>query len=163
MSLHTYPLTAVIGDYSRSVGGLAVSVIPLALAPSTPLVTYLFGAMLAIFAAYALRTAARHFTRVEINDEAIMANLPSYRKIAWAAIAGLRVRFFSAKRDRSHGWFQMTIVGAGQRIVVDSTITGFHGIVASAAEAAARNGIAMDEATAANVAALTGATANPGP
>ncbi len=162
MSLHTYPLTAVIGDYSRSLGGLAVSVVPFAVAPSRPLVTYLFGAMIAVFAIYALRTAARHFTRVEMNDEAIMANLPSYRKIAWTALTGLTLRFFSAKKDRSRGWFQMTILGAGQRIVIDSTITGFHGIVASAAAAAARNGIALDETTAANVAALTGATAIPG-
>jgi hypothetical protein len=162
MSLHTYPLTAVIGDYSRSVGGLAVSVVPFAVAPSRPLITYLFGTMLAVFAIYALRTAARHFTRVEVDDETISANLPSYRKIAWTAIEGLHVRFFSTKKDRSRGWFQMTIVGAGQRMTVDSTITDFHGIVASAAAAAARNGIALDEATAANVAALTSASAIPG-
>jgi len=158
MSLHTYPLTAVIGDYSRSIGGLAVSVVPFVMAPSRPLVTYLFGAMITVFAIYALRTAARHFTRVEVDDEAISANLPSYRKIAWTALEGLTLRFFSAKKDRSRGWFQMTIVGAGQRIVVDSTITDFHGIIATVAAAATRNGIALDEATAANVAALTSAS-----
>lgn len=162
MSLHTYPLTAVIGDYSRSIGGLAVSVVPFVVAPSRPLITYLFGTMIAVFAVYALRTAARHFTRVEVDDEAISANLPSYRKIAWTAIEGLNLRYFSAKKDRSRGWFQMILVGAGQRLTVDSTITDFHGIVASAAAAAARNGVALDEATAANVAALTGATAIPG-
>ncbi len=162
MSLHTYPLTAVIGDYSRSAAGLAVSVVPFAVAPSRPLVTYLFGTMIAVFAVYALRTAARHFTRVEVDDDAISANLPSYRKIAWTTIEGLSLRFFPAKKDRSRGWFQMIVVGAGQRLSVDSTITDFHGIVAVAAAAAERNGIALDEATAANIAALTGAAAPSG-
>lgn len=148
----------MIGDYSRSVGGLAVSVVPFAVAPSRPLVTYLFGTMIAIFAVYGLRTVARHFTRVEITDEAISANLPGYRKIAWTALEGLSLRFFAAKKDRSRGWFQMTVAGAGQRIAVDLTITDFHGIVATAAAAAMRNGIALDEATAVNVAALTSAS-----
>lgn len=162
MSLHTYPWTAVIGDYSRSVGGLAVSAVPFAVAPPRPLVTYLFGTVIAIFLVYLLRTVARHFTRVEVDDEAISANLPSYRKIAWRTLEGLNLRFFSAKKDRSRGWFQMTLVGAGQRMTVDSTITDFHGIVARAAAAAERNGVALDDATAANVAALTSASAIPG-
>jgi len=162
MSLHTYPLTAVIGDYSRSVGGLAVSVVPFAVAPSRPLVTYLFGTLIAVFAVYGLRTLARHFTRVEVANDAISINLPTFRRIAWTEVEALRLRFYSAKRDRSRGWFQLTIAGPGRGVVIDSTITDFHGIVASAAAAAARNGIALDEATAANVAALTSASAIPG-
>lgn len=162
MSLHTYPLTAVIGDYSRSVGGLAVSAIPFAVAPSTPLVTYLFGGMIAVFLVYALRTAARHFTRVEIGDEGIAANLPTARWIAWRDLELLRLRYYSSKRDRSRGWFQMVLAGAGQRIVIDSPITDFHSIVARSAAAASRNGVSLDEASAANVAALTSASAAAG-
>jgi hypothetical protein len=161
MSLHTYPLTAVIGDYSRAIGGLAVSMVPFAVAPSRPLITYLFGGMIAIFLIYALRTAVRHFTRIEINDEAISASLPTPRRIAWSEIETLGLRYYSAKRDRSRGWFQLTIAGTGRRLAIESTITDFHGIVTHAAAAARRNGVALDEATAANVAALISATAPP--
>ncbi|MDX9860057.1 MAG: hypothetical protein RBS99_03985 [Rhodospirillales bacterium] len=162
MSLHTYPLTAVIGDYSRSAGGLAVSVIPLVVAPSTPLVTYLFSGMIAVFLVYALRTAIRHFTRIELSDEGIGATLPTARRIDWTDLEILRLRYYSSKRDRSRGWFQMVLAGAGRRIVIDSPITDFHSIVARAAAAANRNGMQLDDATSANVAALTSASAAEG-
>lgn len=163
MSLHTYPLSAVIGDYARSAGGLAISMVPFAVAPSRPLVTYLFSAMIIAFAAYGVRTAMRHFTRIEIGDQGIGVNLPTPRGIAWTEVDTVRLRFFSTKRDRSRGWFQLVVGGAGRRIALDSSISDFHRVVARTAAAAEANGLSLDGATADNIAALTGASQNPAP
>jgi len=163
MSLHTYPWTAVIGDYSRSVAGLGVSLVPFAVAPSRPLVTYLFGAMIAAFVVYGARTAMRHFTCVEVGDAGIATNLPTPRGIAWTEVDTVRLRFFSSRRNRSRGWFQLVVGGAGRRIALDSSITDFHHVVTRVAAAAEANRLSLDAATADNIAALTGAAEPPAP
>jgi hypothetical protein len=162
MSVHTYPMTAVIGDYTRTVLGLAVSIVPFYAAPAKPLVTYIFAGMLAAFVIYGLRTLARHLTRVEISDEGIRTNMPSARAIAWGDVEKVRLRFFATKRKRADGWFQLVLAGAGRSIVIESSIRDFHDVVARAAAAAARNRLTLDDATAGNLEALT-QTAGPSP
>lgn len=158
MSVHTYPLTAVIGDYTRSLLGLAISIVPFYVAPSKPFVTYLFTAMIGAFVVYGLRTVARHLTRIEISDEGIRINLPTSRAIAWTDVETMRLRFFSTKRKSANGWFQLVVSGAGRHIAVESSIGDFHDVVTRTAAAAARNRLVLDDVTASNLAALTQAT-----
>lgn len=155
MSVHRYPLTALIGDYSRSAAGIAVSLVPFAVAPSRPLVTWLFGGLLIVFVLYALRTAVRHFTHVHLADEGIAATLPA-RRVAWQDLEGMRLRYYATRRNRAKGAFELVVAGAGRRIVVDSSISGFHVIAGRAAAAAERRGLALDETTRDNLAALIG-------
>lgn len=155
MSVHSYPVTAVIGDYTRTAAGLAISIVPFTVAPEKPLLTVLLLALVAAFVVYGLRTVIRHVTRVEVSDAGIHVNMPTSRAIAWTDLARMRLRFFSTKRNRATGWFQLVLADGKTTIAVESSIRGFDAIIEAAAAAAARNGLTLDEATAGNLAALT--------
>lgn len=154
MSEHTYPLGALLGDYLRAIFGIGISIIPVAMVPSKPMVTYLFAALICLFVAYGGRTLIRHHSRIWVSDEGIAVNLPLRKGIAWKELRGIRLRFFATKRNRSRGWMQLTLHGSGCRISVDSTISGFREIVARATAAAGENGISLDKSSAANMASL---------
>lgn len=153
MTTYSYPMIAVIGDYFRAATGLVISIVPLYLI-SRPLVTYLFGAMVVVFFAFGLRTLLRQKTRIEVTEEGIAVNLPSRRQLSWRDLEHLRIKYFSTRRNKLNGWMQLSLVGGGQAIRVDSKVDGFRDILDRATRAAAANGVALDEVTAANMAAL---------
>ena len=154
MTTHTYPLIAVLGDYFRAVLGIGISIVPLVLVTSKPIITYAFIAMIVVFIGFGLRTVMRHKTRIEVDDEAIAVNLPSRRRIVWSDLGFLRLKYFSTRRNRKGGWLQMTMIGAGQRITVDSKIAGFRDLLDRATRAAAENGVELDETSLANMEAI---------
>lgn len=154
MSVHTYPLYSVLGDYIRAVLGVAVSAVPLIFISSRPLITYIFWGLIVVFSGYGLRTLTRHLTRIEATDEGVVANGPIRKAFAWRELSKLRLKYFSTKRDKSNGWLQLEMTGNGRRIDVDSSISGFNDMVARATDAATVNGIALDEASIANIASI---------
>lgn len=164
MSVHTYPLTAVIGDYTRTVLGIAICIVPFYVAPEKPIVSYVSIGLIAAFAVYGLRTLARQLTRIEIGEAGIRANMPTPRAIAWDDIERVRLRFFAPRRKRlGNGWFQLVLSGGGRHIALESSIRGFDAVVSQAAAVAARNGLTLDEATASNLQALTPTSAPTAP
>ncbi|MCG8509448.1 MAG: hypothetical protein MI741_09490 [Rhodospirillales bacterium] len=156
MSEHSYPLEAVLGDYLRAAAGIAISIVPVAMVESANWVTYLFAALICLFVFYGGRTLMRHRTTILVSEDGIATNLPLRQGIAWKELSGIRLRFFATKRDRTKGWMQLTLKGPGCRISVDSTITGFRGIVTRATAAAGDNGISLDEKSVINMASLEG-------
>lgn len=154
MTTHTYPLIAVLGDYSRAAMGIAISIVPVVIIEGKPIVTFLFGVMIVVFVFFGLRTVRRHMTRIEVSDEGIAVHQPSRKGFAWDELDHLRVKFFSTHRKKKTGWFQVTLGGAGHRISIDSKITGFRDLVDRAARVAAANGVELDETSAANLEAM---------
>ncbi len=154
MTTHTYPLIAVLGDYSRAAMGIAISIVPVVIIEGKPIITFLFGAMIVVFVFFGLRTVRRHMTRIEVSDEGIAVNQPSRKGFAWNELDHLRVKFFSTHRKKKTGWFQVTLGGAGHRISIDSKLTGFRDLVDRATRVAATNGIELDETSAANLEAM---------
>ena len=76
------------------------------------------------------------------------------RVLAWDGLTKLRLRFFSAKRDRSQGWMELALAGSGTRMRLDSTLGDFDAILRAAVGAAERRGLAFGESTLSNLAAL---------
>lgn len=154
MTIHSYPLTAVIGDYLRAGIGIGIGAVPLVFVSSKPLMNYILIAVICIFVAYGLRTVIKHLTRIEIDDEKIVVTLPFRRKIAWRDLSSLRLKYYSTKRSWLGGWLQMALRGEGQTIAIESTVSGFQEIVTRATSAAGANGVPLDDASAANLASM---------
>ena len=163
MTSYSYPLRAVLGDYLRAGAGIVISGFPLVMVSSKPFVTYLFGGMICLFLVYGARTVSRHFTRIEVSAEGILTTLPLRRGIAWRDLSKLRLKYFSTKRDKSNGWLQLVLTSGQGRISIDSGLDGFRDVVMRAMDAARQNGVEIDPATVANLAALNITTPEPRP
>lgn len=160
---YSYPLGSVLPDYLRSVLGLCVCAVPFVMGIDRPLITAIFAVLICLFLGYGARTGIRHFTRFEVDDEGIAVNLPMRRAFAWKDVDFLRLRYYSLRRDRKRGWLQVVIGAGGTHIAMESTVAGFRDVVDRAAAAVGRNGVALDDATANNLASLAaeGAEAMP--
>jgi hypothetical protein len=154
MSLHAYPCVAAFGDLIRALLGGGVAVVPLATVPIGPPVAPLLLAIAAVFAALGLRATLLLFTRFEIDETGIVAVGPLNRAVSWRDLRMVKLAYYSTRRDRSDGWLQLTLVGEGRRVSVDSRLDGFRRLAVIAAEAACARNLKLDSATRGNFEAL---------
>ena len=155
-STHRYPLASLAADYGRAAAGLAFTALPVLAVQAAPPVAWVLGVLACLFAAYAIRTALRHMTVIVMDQDGLRAEGPLAAAARWDALRSLRVAFYATRRERRNGrgWMQLKLRGGGRSLAVDSTIAGFDAIVRRAAEAARRNRLAYDPATAANLLSL---------
>ncbi|HUC67515.1 MAG TPA: hypothetical protein VMA53_19010 [Stellaceae bacterium] len=114
----------------------------------------IFSGLALLFAVFAVNTLLRQLGTLTIDDSGIAISGGWSRRIDWAALARLRLRWFAARRDRRAGYMQLVLKGGGRRLAVDSRIADFTAIAAAAAREAERRGLALDDSTIANLAAL---------
>ena len=150
-----YPLGALYADYLRAGCGLALTTGPLLLLDLADGVAVVLGALGALFAWFALRTALRHLSRVELSGSAIALHGPLARRLAWDDLQRIRLAYYAPRRSRDEGWMQLTLHGSdGRAIRLDSTLAGFDRVLGQANRAARAKALSMDAATHANLAAL---------
>jgi hypothetical protein len=154
MSEHRYRARAIRGDYIRAGAGLALVAVPLAAAPLGPVAGSILGAAGLLFAGFGGRTWLRHKSRYRVDERGIARDGPFGTMLPWSALAGLRLRYYSTRRDRTGGWMQMTLKGDGATMRIDSTLEGFRDVARAALDAAGAAGIALDAATLENAGAL---------
>lgn len=159
MSLHRYQQRALYGDFARAGIGFAISFGAVAVTGFSGFTAWLFGVCAAIFLLFGLRTVLRAITNYELTDTGLTRFYATgfgrtERALAWQGLKKLRLRFFPAKRDRSHGWMEMTLAGEGARMRLDSTLGDFDAIVRAAVGAAERRRLDLSESTLSNLAAL---------
>jgi hypothetical protein len=154
MTRHTYPGTAMLGDYLRAAAGF----VPIAAILATTRVGLTVAAVLAgiaaLFLLFGIRTALRHGTQLELTDGAIGASGPFGARIAWPEMDGMKLAYYSTRRDRGGGWLQLELRAARAVLRLDSRINGFAVVLDHAAWAAAARGLPLDAATRANLQAL---------
>lgn len=151
MSRHSYPINALVGDYARAGFGLVLTAGPATLVPSGSYALWVLVPLALLFLVFALRTAARHRTVVELSPQGVSISSWQRASLDWSALRSLRVDYYSTRGDRTGGWMQLTAKGDGTTLRVDSAIDEFVAIVRAAADAARRNGVAITEATRANL------------
>jgi hypothetical protein len=156
MTRHVYPDNAMLADYLRA----AVGFVPTATILATVRVGVVAGAILAgiaaLFLLFGIRTALRHRTVIESSDAAVRASGPFAASLAWAEIDGLKLAYYSPRRDRRDGWLQLDLRAGRSVLRADSRIDGFAALVERAAWAAEARGLPLDAATRANLRALAG-------
>jgi hypothetical protein len=156
-----YSTGVVVSDSLRTAAGLGLAGLPLVFLDTAPWLTVLLAAITLVFAVDGVHTAVRHLTRIEVDEGGVRATGIGVRDLRWRGISGLRLSYYSTRRDRSHGWLQLTLEGEGRRLRVDSRISGFDGLVACASAAARSNDLRLDPATLSNLEAMGIGTAPP--
>ena len=153
---YRYPARAIAADYARSLTGLSLSAGPLLIAHPLPALVWALSATAALFLVYFLRTVARNFFRIELDETGIRAGGMRGVEVPWERLRSVRLRHYSTRRDRSGGggWMQLDLRGSSRRISVDSSLTGFAALADASAREATRRGCTLDEATLANLGAL---------
>lgn len=153
MISYRYPPRVVMRDYVLSGVGLALFLSPVAFM-SLPLVTTLmFSALGGLFLLFGLQVYRRHRIRFELSDHGLCV-VPGGRELPWSRLSKLVLSYFTVRRDGERGWMELKLVCEKQSVRLDSRLEGFDDITARAAQAADRNGLELDPATLANLAAL---------
>ena len=152
MSEHRYPTRNLLEDYARGAAGLVF--LAIALVPMHWVLHLLFGLVAVLLLSFGVRTILRGRSRVVLDDSGIAVVGPLGRRLTWTALDGLKLRYFSTRRDRKRGWMELTLRGAGAKLAIESQIEGFENIVRAAAAAAIKRGLTVDASTEGNLAAL---------
>jgi hypothetical protein len=153
MSSHRYPKKVLTGDYIRGGIGFAVCASLLVAARDFGVFHYIVLAGAALFGGFILRTWQRHMTSYELSEEGIWANGPLGKAIRWSEISDIGLKYFSTRRDRKEGWFQLTVRGRPRKISVDSDLDGFEEVLRACTPIFAANRLELSESTAENFAA----------
>lgn len=147
MSVHSYPPAAALADFARAGAGLFLAAAPLVLADTIPVVTVILAILVIVFAVYALRTANRQFTKVEIDEDGVRARGPKTHTVPWRTLRRVKLSYYSTRRDRTGGWLQLTIAGDAETLTIDSRIAGFESLAERAVVAARKKGLKLDPTT----------------
>lgn len=165
MSVHRFARSSLYGDYARAGTGLALTLVPLVFLDPLPVLAWIFAALAALFAWFALRTAIRHMSRVEMGPHGIVLEGPRRVAVPWDELADVRLAYFAPRRlrrgrglgagEEPEGWLQLSLIaGDGSRLDVDSTLDGFTEVLAQAHRVIRSKDLALDPATSSNFAAI---------
>jgi hypothetical protein len=155
MTHHRYAWQSLLPDYLRGMGGFGLAAAGVIFLHPVPIGLWLLFGLAFLFLAFALRTGLRQFSTVDVSREALMRRGPFATVIFWREIRALDLRYYSTKRDKSHGWMQLTVRGPGRRrIAFDQTIGDFCGLAARIAAEAEARGVSLSETSRANLLAL---------
>ena len=152
MSEHRYPARSLMEDYARGAAGLVF--LGIALVPMHWVLHLVFGLVAALLLSFGVRTFLRGRSRIVLDEGGIAIVGPIGKRVAWTALDGLKLRYFSTRRDRKRGWMELTVRGAGAKLAIESQIDGFEEIVRAAAKAAVARGLTVDPSTEGNLAAM---------
>lgn len=151
---HVYPTSAMVGDYLRSAAGLVPALLLVVLVRVGDAVLIAAAGFAAIFAIFGVRAVLRHRTRLEMTETGLRAHGVRHQAVAWSDLDRMKLAYYSTRRDRQNGWMQLQLSAGRVRLDLDSRIAGFDRLVRRAAEAAAARGLALSDATIANLRSL---------
>lgn len=154
VSRHTYPTTAMVGDYLRAAAGLVPSAALLAAGPVGTVPAVILGGFATIFGVFGLRTLLRHLTWIEMSETGLRVSGAWRTEVLWGELDRMKIGYYSTRRDRKAGWMQLDLRARRGRVRLDSRIGGFDAVVRRAALIAAARGLALNEATVSNLQAL---------
>jgi hypothetical protein len=100
---YRYPAGPLLGDYARAIAGLVLTGIPPFLLPLSPWVGLPLAVAAGVFVLFAARTAQRHVTVIEMDQNGIHARGPLGGSIPWEHLAQVRLNYYSTRRDRGLG------------------------------------------------------------
>ena len=151
MTSHRYSPRALNADLLRAGIGLVCCLVPLAAVDFGAVVTLIFAVPAILFAIFGLRTWRNRAITVRVDTDGIST---ASRSIAWHDLKGLKLSYFSTRRDRENGWMQLKLSSDHGTIALNSALEDFETVCRAAFEAARSYDIELTDASARNFAAL---------
>ncbi len=149
-----YPLRALWANYARAAVGVGLMVVPLATADLGATSAVVLTGLLATFLGYGARTALRHATRYGFDDRGIFAIGPISRTLEWSDVVNVNLAYYTTKRERTSGWWQLDIKGRRSTVKIDSTLYSFSAIAERAVREARNRGVELSPTTIENLKSL---------
>lgn len=162
MTEHRYPVASLRGDYIRAGIGAVFMGLMLIGASSVPVMFVLVGAVFLMFVGFGIQTWSKHMTMIEFDAEGIRFFGLRRRIITWDELTGVKLRFFTIKKDRDSGWMELTLTYGSKKAKIESIIDGFQDICEVVAKAAEDKGITIDENSVENFNSMGIQTKSPG-
>jgi len=151
---YRYPWRAMLPDYARACFGLGCTLIPLFFMDASRVVAVVLVFLGLIFTLFAMQALLRQATRIAVNEREIRAR-PLGPRLAWGALSGVKLTYFSVRRDGGGGWMELKLQSGGRSLRIDSRLEGFTEVVRQAAAAATDACLHLDNATISNLATLS--------
>ncbi len=149
-----YPAEALTADYLRAGAGLALTLGPFLFVSPHAVVAVPLLACAGLFGVFGARALLRGLSTVRMDGTGLIVEGPWPKAIRWDAVSDVTVSYYSTKKDKSRGWYHLTVRGGGRRIDVESTLAGFEALAARVAEAAKANRLSLSETTRENLLSL---------
>lgn len=158
-----YPSRVLVGDWLRTLCGLAIGLGVLIFVPWTLWILLIFGALTLLFGYFGLRTLERQLQRIAFGEEGLIVQDWRRRLIPWSELSQLRLRFYGTRRqhrrmkegeDPTGGFLEMRLAGGRTRVTFDSALPGFALLAWRAARAARERRLGLDPVTAGNLLTL---------
>lgn len=144
LTMFRYPLGKLIPDYIRAVLGFGLLLVPFFYSFDAHwLITLLLAALLALFGSFGVTTAMRQFSTVLADEHGLRLTGPRPVALPWEEISEVDLRYFSTRRDRDKGWYQLKVTGSGGRIKADSNLDDFDALLRQLAAAVARHDLRL--------------------
>jgi len=149
-----YPCRAIVTEGLQGAIGFALAAGLLVHAEPAGPVLWASAAAAGLFLVYSARAVVRYLTRIEIDEKGIRTLCPLGAEISWGEMRSIRLNHYTTRNDRSGGWMQLVVRGAGASIRIDSSLGGFAGLAAAVGREALQRGAQLDEPTRSNLNAL---------
>ena len=149
-----YPFARLWPDHLRAGLGLVFCLALMLFNAPASVMFFILGGVSLLLACFGLATLWRQQTDILLDAAGVQRisrwGLAKPRGVAWGAMRGLKLRYFSTRRDGSGGWMTMTIRGDGGMVRADSDLEGFEQLALQALAQAEQAGLVLDAVTESN-------------
>jgi hypothetical protein len=144
LAVYRYPLKNLVGDYLRAALGVGLLITPFFYSFGAHImITLVLAALLILFGSFGISTALRQFSQVLADEHGLRQNGPRPVALPWNEVSQVDLRYFSTRREKSNGWFQVKVTGKGGQIKADSNLDDFDGLLGFLAAAVTRHDLPL--------------------
>ena len=115
-----YSRKSISGDYIRAIIGLIITGGLLLAATKFTIFQYIFAAGALLFFGFLLRTFLRQFSSFVVTKQDLKRVGLFKRSLSWDQLKNVTLKYFSTRRDRKAGWYQLTLSDGIVKITLDS-------------------------------------------
>ena len=147
-----YSRKSISGDYIRAVTGLVITGGLLLAATKITIFQYIFAAGALLFFGFLLRTFLRQFSSFVVTKQDLKRVGLFKRSLSWDQLNNVTLKYFSTRRDRKAGWYQLTLSDGIVKISIDSELMGFDTVMKICADVVIQKRLTVSETTSENFA-----------
>ena len=142
-----YSRKSLYADYLRACIGLFITLGLLIAATKITIFQYIFAGGAILFFGFLLRTLSRQLTSFTISEDVLTKAGLSRRTLPWSNLTSAALKYFSTRRDRNAGWYELTVKSNLVTVTVDSDLIGFEKIMENCVVSIERNKVNVSETT----------------
>ncbi|MEE3006822.1 MAG: hypothetical protein VX376_01220 [Pseudomonadota bacterium] len=147
-----YSRKSISGDYIRAIIGLVITGGLLLAATKVTIFQYIFAAGALLFFGFLIRTFLRQFSSFVVTEQDLKRVGLFKRSLSWDQLNNVTLKYFSTRRDRKAGWYQLTLSDDIVKITIDSELMGFDTVMKTCADVVIQKRLTVSETTSENFA-----------